>query len=304
MLLLSLGLLEVGLQVASRFAEDRTSVWTPGARQRVLCVGDSHTWGVGVAREESYPARLQELLDEAEPGAYSVINHGLPGMNTAQIRRRLPVWLQRYQPDVLVVWAGVNNAWNRADSEEGSGVAWAWAEGILGHSRVYRLIRVWLHDRKLARYVASERADRVFDRVDARAPLGPKARFTVRYDGVIEEIHHDGVRSLLESEGEARVEAWVERDLAFLAEAARSAGVDLVLLTYPIEAAWFASVNQIARRTASRYDVPLVETGPAAQRLDPEQADWLPDAHPGANVYREIAREVAQRLRSRTAATD
>ena len=141
---ISFALIELGLQVASLFAEDRSGVWEPGAEVRVLCVGDSHTWGAGVSREQSYPAHLQNHLDELAPGRYSVLNHGLPGINTAQVRRRFPVWLQRYQPDVVVLWAGVNNAWNRADAEESSEIRYAWLEGLVSHLRTYRLVRVWL----------------------------------------------------------------------------------------------------------------------------------------------------------------
>src|SRR5215470_7272233 len=55
-----------------------------GAR-RILAVGDSCTWGWQVEEQESYPAVLQQLLDERYgPGAYHVINGGVPGYTSYQ----------------------------------------------------------------------------------------------------------------------------------------------------------------------------------------------------------------------------
>lgn len=51
------------------------------ARTKVACIGDSITYGLGLAdREtESYPAQLQALLDKASPGKYEVRNFGNNG---------------------------------------------------------------------------------------------------------------------------------------------------------------------------------------------------------------------------------
>ena len=60
-LLLGLALTEAGLQVASRLMSDRAGAWRPGSANRILCVGDSHTYGAQVEREESYPGQLQRI---------------------------------------------------------------------------------------------------------------------------------------------------------------------------------------------------------------------------------------------------
>ena len=295
MLLMSFILIELGLQVASLFAEDRTSVWQPGAENRILCVGDSHTWGASVSREESYPAQLQRFLDEAEPGMHSVVNQGLPGMNTAQLRKRLGIWLQRYRPDVVVVWVGVNNGWNRAEVEDPAGLGWARLDGVLSRLRAYRLVRVWLHDRELKRYVPKDRSERVWHRVAEKGVFGPRPRFTIRHDGVVEEIRHDREQSHVEREGEDLVEAQlqIQRDYEIMVTYARSAGVRLVFIAYPIRAHWFELANRAVRDTSRRYDIPLVETGLAVGRVPQEKQDWSADLHPGSNLYREIARDVA-----------
>jgi hypothetical protein len=147
-LLLALGA-EFALQIAARFAPDRSTPWRSGAQVRILCVGDSHTFGAGVEPEESYPAQLQALLDERAAGRFSLVNLGVPGMSTTQVRNRLPLQVARYRPDVVIVWAGVNDYWNTGETP-GDG-SLGRLEALAIRSRLYRLVRVWLHDRALER---------------------------------------------------------------------------------------------------------------------------------------------------------
>jgi len=55
--------------------------YVAGAGVRVACVGDSITYGYGLANRESesYPAQLQKMLDESSPGKYEVRNFGNSG---------------------------------------------------------------------------------------------------------------------------------------------------------------------------------------------------------------------------------
>ena len=163
------GFAELSLQVASLFAPERLEDGGDGARYRVLCVGDSHTWGAGVERDESYPGHLQRILDELRPGLFQVMNLGVPGMNTAQLRKRVPEWFSRHEPDLLVVWAGVNNAWNTAEVEDAPTSFLAWLDRQLLRSRVYRLGRVRFHDRKLERYALQRPEDGTWNGPDRSA---------------------------------------------------------------------------------------------------------------------------------------
>ena len=78
---------------------------------RVAVLGDSFTFGWGVAADEAWPALLEERLATHLPGtAVEVLNFGVPGYNT---------WLQllhwqrvvaRYQPDAVLLGYYSNDA--------------------------------------------------------------------------------------------------------------------------------------------------------------------------------------------------
>src|SRR6185369_5057968 len=81
-------LAETLLQAAALFARTRDDSRHGGLR-RLIAVGDSHTYGAMVAPEDSYPGQLQRLLDAEAPGSWSVVNLGVPGMNTSEVRVQL-----------------------------------------------------------------------------------------------------------------------------------------------------------------------------------------------------------------------
>ena len=69
---------EIVLDVAAYFVRDRENATAHlDSAHRVVCVGDSHTYGALVAAAASYPAQLQQLLDAKEPNRFDVINLGV-----------------------------------------------------------------------------------------------------------------------------------------------------------------------------------------------------------------------------------
>jgi acyl-CoA thioesterase-1 len=85
----------------------------PAGTIRILCAGVSHTFGVGVEPNEAYPAQLERVL-AGRGAAARVVNVGVPGQNSAQLRTTLPVKLAEYPSDIVVVWTGANNQWRAA----------------------------------------------------------------------------------------------------------------------------------------------------------------------------------------------
>jgi lysophospholipase L1-like esterase len=79
----------------------RQKALAPNAR--ILAFGDSLTFGKGVLPEESYPARLQAAIHR------DVINGGLPGEVSVEGLKRLPIWLDEYEPNLLILCHGAND---------------------------------------------------------------------------------------------------------------------------------------------------------------------------------------------------
>jgi len=74
---------------------------------RIVCLGDSTTFGFKVAEKESYPAQLARLLSENY--SVEVLNAGVPGYSTLQGLRFLERDVLCLEPDVLVVGLGAND---------------------------------------------------------------------------------------------------------------------------------------------------------------------------------------------------
>ncbi len=75
---------------------------------RVLAFGDSLTAGYGLAKADSFPAKLEKSL-RAEGVNASVINAGVSGDTTAGGRTRLD-WVLSSKPHLTIVELGANDA--------------------------------------------------------------------------------------------------------------------------------------------------------------------------------------------------
>lgn len=81
-----------------------------GTCRRILAVGDSTTFGLGVNDGEAWPAQLQEILKaKGNVPPVEVLNGGACGYTLFQVFR----WLDSYgfalKPDVVIVTGGIND---------------------------------------------------------------------------------------------------------------------------------------------------------------------------------------------------
>jgi hypothetical protein len=72
--------------------------------QRVVCLGGSTTFGLGVADGECYPRRLEYYLNELDPKRrhWQVINAGVTNYSTHQGVALARRWIPRWNPDIVV----------------------------------------------------------------------------------------------------------------------------------------------------------------------------------------------------------
>lgn len=82
------------------------SVERPSGIRRILCLGDSFTFGEGVREEDTWPHRLDEL---AGPGT-QVINAGIQGYDLDHEALYLFLYGRQLDPDVVIVAFFMNDA--------------------------------------------------------------------------------------------------------------------------------------------------------------------------------------------------
>ena len=69
---------------------------------RIIVVGDSIAYGLGVSREETYTTRLENILNHKYGDTYEVINLGVNGYWTVQIYERFKDKGLKYKPDIVI----------------------------------------------------------------------------------------------------------------------------------------------------------------------------------------------------------
>ena len=79
---------------------------------RVICIGDSRVFGLGLRAEDTYPKQLERMLRERHPGtAIEVINAGVPGYTSREGAALVREILPPFRPDLVIVSFGHNDRW-------------------------------------------------------------------------------------------------------------------------------------------------------------------------------------------------
>lgn len=94
---------------------DKSNDYQSGGPILIVAFGDSVTMGATVSGtlipDDVYHQRLKRMLEREYPKAiFSVINSGIGGENAAQGLRRLDRDVLRYQPDLVIIGFGLNDA--------------------------------------------------------------------------------------------------------------------------------------------------------------------------------------------------
>ncbi|MFH1799572.1 MAG: SGNH/GDSL hydrolase family protein [Candidatus Omnitrophota bacterium] len=110
-LIYSLILLELGLWISGKFMLwQRRERTVKQASVQLVCIGDSHTFGIGTVAPYSYPKQLEKLLNSNNPGQkFSVINLGVPAANTKIQSETLQFFFKHHRVDGVLWLTGRNN---------------------------------------------------------------------------------------------------------------------------------------------------------------------------------------------------
>jgi lysophospholipase L1-like esterase len=258
---------------------------------RVLCLGDSNTYGIYLKPHESWPAQLEAIWNETVPEPrIRVFNLGYPGTNSSKVASELERMLETFRPDFTIVMVGANDFWTNPvdvapESDPRSGVV-RFAER---HSRLYRLAYMLAH---------TGDADEL---VVPRAPLRGEGWVLREEASFGDQTFELGFSRNPEPEGAAAAEV-IGRNLEEMVRRAQNGGTKLVLMTYPAQekSGFYAIASRKIRRVARRTKTPLVNLrGAFASRCSDADCRELffRDQHPNAAGYALMAEEVARQIR-------
>lgn len=250
----------------------------PAGTTRILCIGDSTTFGFGVEREESYGSRLARWLNAGGNGTFEVINAGIPAYTSHQ---SLEV-LREFRTDAIDWVFCYIGAWN--DYVPAVGVDDARAADILekaGEKRPSHLVII----QKIARWLrgisnsGSTQPGASRQREYARGwslaglrpdgPRVPPVRFEENLQQIVAECRAMGARPM------------------FMIPAAPAA----TILKYKDSDDYAERVA----RVAARASVPMVDVR-ARLKSDTagDEALFMDFIHPSAAGHVRIARDLAE----------
>ncbi len=119
--------------------------WACEDCRRIICLGDSITYGIGASEGNDYPSQLERLLRATSDGdqRHIVVNAAIGGGNSTAIKTMLPDYLANVRPHAVVVMAGHTNRTNFQGfaSHVRSGSLGAKLQDALFEIRGYRLLR-------------------------------------------------------------------------------------------------------------------------------------------------------------------
>jgi hypothetical protein len=205
----------------------------------ILCIGDSHTYGLPLPPEDSYPAQLEAALAARHPErGFQVVNLGIPGLNSGYVLNRLEAQLFQLRPQLVMVWVGINNLWNVAERgtpelEEGVAGAWGSLRRALLKLRLYRLASIAWYSSTGHQYDPEERGGwYAGERSPSAHPLPG-------------EWPGDPAPGLL-------------ADLERMAALTRAVDTPIVFVAYPMLGQ--RSINEVIEEAAGRVGAPLIVT--------------------------------------------
>jgi len=103
---------------------------------RVMVLGDSFTWGVGLASELRYTDRLDKILQEDHPRPrIEVLNFGVSGGPTTRERDVLKEHVNAIQPDLVIVGFCINDPQPKEQRYSSEAEKYQWIFTTLHRSR-------------------------------------------------------------------------------------------------------------------------------------------------------------------------
>lgn len=267
--------------------EDEFATTPPANFYRILCLGDSLTFGNGVRVEDTYPEQLEKLLNGAASDLLvEVINAGVPAYDTWQEISYLERDGIRFQPKLVMLGFYANDVVPKpvvvpgSVGESGAMTRAGW-QGLVPDRVVYLL------KRSRALLFLRDRLQKLMHDINPSGLASRKEAMLVdRHDPFLEE-------------------GWgqVELSLRRLHHLGMTHGFQPLIVVFPIEDQILGQYGnggyQARLKTiADRIGLPMLDLMPAfrvaADGFGSLFIEW--DGHPNARAYRIAAEEIRRKL--------
>jgi lysophospholipase L1-like esterase len=233
---------------------------------RILAIGESTTYGLGVKREDAYPEVLERLLNRSSDKKFAVFNTGVPGQTSTSILRNIRYQLEKYHPHLVISLLGANDlneALNDMNSRRLLGLN---VPGWIANLRTYRLACVL---RDFVIYQPDVKEDGAWVKYD------PKQ---VPASGVYEQ-NTDYLKQL-------------ELNYADIIDAVKGANAKMVILSYM---RCYYAVAPCLRKIAETVEVPFLDF----RSKETDGREWYTEDlfHPNEKGHRLMAEKIEALLK-------
>ena len=292
-ILLLILLLEATLQAGAwymRATEQQLPTTWATSHLRILCLGDSNTYGVWLEdRARAYPAQLERLWNEAlESPQVEVLNLGYPGLNSSRLLIHLPELLDALRPDHVIVMVGNNDFWTapvEIDNSRKVNVR----RFLIRHSRVYQLFYMtWAQ---------------IFGHPEVEVNV-VRHRDRGAAEGTVRVGDRDFSFGFEAQAGNPRkILSELMNNLVSIVGEVDESGAKPILMTYPSDKKGepYRPANRIIRAAADETGAQLIDLANVFAGICPTVRCpdlLLPDQHPNAKGYALVAETIFQRLSS------
>ncbi len=248
----------------------------PAGERRVVSLGDSFAWGVGIEFDDTYARRVERALGRRPGERWEVVQLARPGMGTVEQAQQLAEEGLAYGPDVVVLGFVLNDSEDENAAEARRARDWEETRrerqerragrGVLDRSVVWRFV-----------------SGRLEATVENRRRLeGYRSQFLPGYPG------------------------WIacRKALARMGALCRERGVPFVVMIFPLfadpldEGYPFADIHALVARAATDAGAVVIDLLPAYRGLRSSLlvVDGRNDEHPNEIAHRIAAQELLRTL--------
>ncbi|MFN0206217.1 MAG: SGNH/GDSL hydrolase family protein [Planctomycetota bacterium] len=288
-------LLELGLRLTGFvYLQINRRSGVTAAPRAILCLGDSHTFGIWLKNAETYPAQLEQLLNQGETTkTWAVVNRGVPGMASGDVLARLEESISERKWDAVVVTVGVNDRLKGAERKENR----AWYDSI----QIVKLTKIIIEH--------STHKTPAPRKLDPNAPVHPD-----EIAGTANKDKNTATISIVDRSGNAvafdqlttneelndlELKTQVARRLGEMVDIAAKAGTKLIFVSYLKNASTLGLANSVMKQVATDRKQTFVDTTEnfaAAEKEYRFEDLYFPDLHPTSGGCVVISRTVFNAL--------